>query len=83
MASMESAAIGPTIDLYSKIGDDIMMFLSGEDKAFYQKDVGPYEWQQKDNFKLWNHLGSISGFRGVFVDPVLGITKKEQTRSRR
>ena len=83
MASMESAAVGPTIDLYGKIFDDLIMYLNDEDKAFYQRDVGPYFWQEKDNLKLWNHIGSIYGFRGVFIDPVLGIQKKEQTRTRR
>lgn len=81
--SMEPASVAPTVDLYGKIFDDITNYLTGNDKAYYQRSVGPYTWQQKEELKLWNHLGSIGGFRGQFVSPVTAISKKEQARARR
>jgi hypothetical protein len=82
MASMESAAVGPTVDLYQKIFGDIDFAVTGDDRAFYQHGVGPYEWQQEQNRKLWNHIGTIFGMRGTFVEPIEGI-KKEAIRARR
>lgn len=83
MASIEPASIGPTIDLYSKIFDDVINYTNDNERAYYQRSVGPYMWQQKDELKLWNHIGSIYGLRGQFVSPVTAISKKEQARARR
>ena len=70
-------ATGPTIKLYGKIFQDIIYWATDNEKAYYKQDVGPYSWQEKGEFKLWNHLGSIFGLKGKNYDPIWAIRKAE------
>lgn len=68
---------GPTIDVYGKIIEDLWNMSTGNEKAVYKREVGPYPWQQEDNYKLWNHLGSIFGIKGKTKSPIVAIKKAE------
>lgn len=58
-------ALDNTVVLYGKIGDDLYNISTGnENQARYSQDVGPYKWQKKGEYKLWNHLGSLYGIKG-------------------
>ena len=70
-------ATGPTIKLYGKILQDMIYWSTGNDKAYYKQDVGPYSWQEDGDFKFWNHLGSIFGLKGKNYDPIWAIKKAE------
>lgn len=68
---------GPTIDLYFKIFADLTNMLTGNNKAVYQQEVGPYSWQDEGSYKLWNHLGGIFGLSGKTASPYWAIKKNE------
>jgi hypothetical protein len=70
-------AMGPTLELYLKITKDMYYILTGNDKAVYQQEVGPYEWQDEGHYKLWNHVGSIFGLSGKNLSPYWAIKKNE------
>jgi hypothetical protein len=72
-----SIVTGPTLDLYSKLLMDIVYRITGSDKAFYKREVGPYSWQQEDSWKFWNHLGSVFGWKGKTPAPIWAIKKAE------
>ena len=60
-----------------KILHDFMYMATGSEKARYKQDVGPYSWQEKDNYKLWNHLASVFGIKGKNISPIWAIKKAE------
>jgi hypothetical protein len=68
---------GPTIDIYGKIIEDLWNMSTGNEKAVYKREVGPYSWQQEDSYKLWNHLGGIFGVKGKTKSPIVAIKKAE------
>ena len=70
-------AMGPTLELYLKIVKDMYYIVTGNDKAVYQQEVGPYEWQEEGHYKLWNHIGSIFGVSGKNASPYWAIKKNE------
>ena len=39
--------VGPTLDLYLKIFQDLAYMMTGNDKAIYKQEVGPYSWQKQ------------------------------------
>jgi hypothetical protein len=68
---------GPTLELYMKILHDFYYMATGSERALYKQDVGPYAWQEKGSYKLWNHLASIFGLKGKNVSPIWAIKKAE------
>jgi hypothetical protein len=68
---------GPTIGLYTKILTDMLYMLTGDEKAVYRGDAGPYPWQEEGSYKLWNHLLSIYGIKGKNYDPIAAIKSAE------
>ena len=73
---------GPTLDLYSKIMIDLWYMITGDEKGIYKSDVGPYDWQQKDedgtyDYKLWNDLSGLFGIKGKNYAPIWAIRKNE------
>lgn len=71
---LKSFAYGPTIEVYVKAVTDAQRMMSGDQRAYYQQDVGPYKWQKEGSAKIWNHLGKMFGLAGTQADPVL-LTK--------
>jgi hypothetical protein len=45
------------------------MIVTGNDKALYKQEVGPYSWQKEGSYKIWNHIGQIFGLSGKNVIP--------------
>jgi LysM repeat protein len=72
-----SIVTGPTIKLYSKILMDVLYMATGDERAAYKQDAGPYSWQEEGNYKLWNHLMSLFGIKGKNYDPVFAIKTAE------
>jgi hypothetical protein len=76
-------ATGPTVDLYLKMLNDFMYIVTGNQKAVYKSDVGPYQWQKEGKYKLWHHFFSIFGLKGKNVDPIKAIKDQESFRNLR
>jgi hypothetical protein len=70
-------ATGPTVQLYAKILYDLGRMATGDDKARYKADVGPYPWQKEGNYKLWHHAFSLFGVKGKTYVPAHAIRLAE------
>jgi len=70
MIDIKSIAFGPTVDLYKSIGSDLVNYSAGKDQAYYERRLGPYEWQQEGSFKLWSHIAKMYGFNASNISPV-------------
>ena len=68
---------GPTLDLYAKLITDLFYIVTGSDKAYYKRAVGPYAWQDEGKYKLWNHFFSLFGIKGKNWSPEWAIKKAE------
>jgi hypothetical protein len=66
-----------TLDLYIKIMKDIYNISTDNPDAIYSQDVGPYEWQKQNRYKLWNHIGTAYGVKGKNKDAMWAIKKFE------
>lgn len=51
--------------------------LAGNEKAFYQKDSGPYPWQKKGGSKAFTDAARIFGFTGSTLDPEKAMKNTE------
>ena len=70
MVDIKSIAFGPTLDLYKSIGSDLVNRAAGKDQAFYERRLGPYEWQQEGSYKVWSHIAKMYGFNASNISPV-------------
>lgn len=73
--SQGGALFGPTVESLGNVAYDI--FMLGNERGYYQADVGPYDWQQEGGMKLINHTLRPFGITGTFTDPIYGIKKWE------
>ena len=80
--NISSIALGPTIKTYGTILQDIFYGLSGSKKARYQREVGPYPWQEKEDLKLWNHSARVFGFTGGDWEPAVGLQSFSTTENK-
>ena len=70
-------ATSNTVAVYLKIMGNLWdMSLSNPD-AVYSQDVGPYSWQKKGKYKLWNNIGTMYGVKGKNKDALWAIKKYE------
>lgn len=69
MITLQSASIKPTIGQYLNVAENMWNLISGDDKAYYKRDVGPYRWQEKGDAKLASDFLKIFGLNGYSVDP--------------
>ena len=77
--SSTSIAFGPTITSGAKLITDISehAFSNDDEKLYYTRDMGPYDWQKEGEAKVWTHLGNMVGLSGTQVDPVKGLQSWE------
>lgn len=68
-----SVVTGPTFGAYASIINDVVQLAGDDDRAFYGRDMGPFEFQQKGQAKVLNHLSKLVGVKGTTVDPTEGI----------
>jgi hypothetical protein len=73
MLDLKSVVWGPTTDSMTQIMEDIKKTVQNDPRAYYTRDIGPYEWQQKGSNKTANHLAKMFGFTGTSLDPALAI----------
>ena len=82
LLDLKSVAFGPTVDTYTQIFDDTWKIVTGDPKASYTRDVGPYEWQQKGSSKVYNRIAKSIGLTGTSLDPALAIQNFQSALAR-
>lgn len=85
LLDLKSVAFGPTTDSYITILDDLKYTITGDERAAYSRDVGPYSWQKKGGSKWINHTAKMFGITGTSVDPALAVENFQayQAKARR
>ena len=68
LATSTTTAFGNTIMLYAKIMEDVGKHLTGNEKAYYSKNVGDIWWKQKGQPKIIGHLLKTIGITGGTAD---------------
>ncbi len=71
-----------TVVLYVQIMSDVLNFVTFSDAARYEKDTGPYWWQQEGELKLWKRLFGVIGFTGGTGDPATVLKNFQASSSR-
>jgi hypothetical protein len=69
MLTSTSTAFGNTILLYAQILQDFLNIATFNGASRYQRDAGPYAWEEKDDLKIIDHLLKTIGFTGSSGDP--------------
>lgn len=68
-----SIATETTLGAYADIIQGTLQLAGDDDRAFYGRDMGPFEWQQKENAKILNQTAKLVGVKGTTVDPTEGV----------
>ncbi len=68
LVTSTTTAFSNTIGLYAKIMEDIFKHVTGNEKAYYQKDQGDLWFKQKGQPKIIGHLGRTIGITGGTAD---------------
>jgi len=79
----KSVMMGPTITSYVNMIQDLTNAATGNDAAYYKKEVGPYKWQKDESFKFWNHFNKMYGVTGTSMDPVIAMRNYQSIQSRK
>ena len=82
MLTSTSSVFANTLLLYGEIGANILNSLTGEDAAKYQRDAGPYPWEEEGDYKLINNILKTIGFTGSTGDPETGIKNLKNSSSK-
>lgn len=53
--------------------DDVKKMVTGDPKAYYSRNVGPYDWQQKGGSKFMTHFAKTFGLTGSSLDGALAV----------
>jgi hypothetical protein len=81
--NFKSIAVGPTLDAYTDILEDLLYMATGDDSARYARDAGPYRWQSEGEYKIWNRMARVFGLTGSSVDPVRSIRNLRSIQTRK
>lgn len=73
LVDLKSVVFGPTTDSFLTLVTDSKQWVTGDPKAYYTRDMGPYTWQEKGDLKFYNHLLKMVGLTGRTVDPAMAI----------
>ena len=82
MLTSTSASWYNTVVLYVQIMGDVLNFITFDDAARYEKDQGPYWWQQEGALKIWKRLFGVVGFTGGTGDPETVLKNFQNSSSR-
>jgi len=82
MLTSTSSVFANTLLLYGEIAANIFNGLTGEDAAKYQRDAGPYPWEEEGDYKLINNILKTIGFTGSTGDPETGIKNLANSSSK-
>jgi hypothetical protein len=65
--------LGPIVDRYKRLGQDGLHLLTNDNRAYYKRDVGPYDWQKEGSAKVWADVAYLFGLSGSQVDPIKSV----------
>ncbi|MEX0594978.1 MAG: LysM domain-containing protein [Candidatus Paceibacterota bacterium] len=82
MLTSTSTAFGNTFLLYMQIFGDFLNMATFNDAAKFQRDAGPYSWEEKDDYKIIDHIMKAFGFTGSTGDPETSIKNLRNSSSR-
>lgn len=82
LLDIKSVAFGPTTDSYVQLWNDFKGILTGDPRAYYTRDVGPYEWQDQESSKFANHFMKMFGLTGSAIDPAMAIQNFQSYQSK-
>ena len=82
MLSSTSSVFANTILLYLEILANIGGAAAGSSSAVYQRDAGPYWWEQEGEYKLINNIFKTVGFTGGTGDPETAIKNLKNSSSK-
>ena len=82
MLSSTSSVFANTILLYGEILANIGGAAAGSSSAVYQRDAGPYWWEQEGEYKLINNIFKTVGFTGGTGDPETAIKNLKNSSSK-
>lgn len=77
-----TTAFGNTILLYLEILSDLFNLVTFNDLSVYKKEAGPYSWEEKDDYKIVNHIFRTFGFTGSSGDPETIVKNLRNSASR-
>jgi hypothetical protein len=77
-----TTAFGNTLLLYLEILSDVFNLVTFNDLSVYKKEAGPYSWEEKDDYKIVNHLMRTFGFTGSSGDPETMVKNLRNSSSR-
>jgi hypothetical protein len=83
MLDLKSVAFGPTVNQYINVTNDLLSLASGDERAYYKRDAGPYVWQQEGNAKLKNRIMKMLALSGTSTDPAMGIKNLQSVIGRK
>lgn len=83
LMSVKSISTGPTLEVYSKMLGSLVDIVSDSPSAKYRKTVGPYPWQEKDAYKIWNYTFKSFGVTGSNISPQQALMNLEGFKTRR
>jgi len=76
----KSVAMSPTVNMWMTMVNDISQLL--DDKGYYQREVGPYDWQDEGGSKFINHMMKSIGVTGSTTSPVMAIKNFQGAKNR-
>ena len=81
VVDLKSLAFGPTTDTYQQLGTDMYDIIDGNDRQFYKRRVGAYEWQDQGGRKVWAHIAKMFGLNASNIDPAQSITNFQKAKN--
>jgi len=76
----KSVAMSPTVNMWLTMINDVSQLL--DDKGYYQREVGPYTWQDEGGSKFINHMMKSIGVTGSTTSPVMAIKNFQGAKNR-
>ena len=77
-----TTSFGNTLLLYLEILSDVLNLVTFNDLSVYKKEAGPYSWEEKDDYKIVNHLLRTVGVTGSTGDPETIVKNLRNSASR-
>lgn len=79
---VKSLVFGPTLKNYATMAQDLGYLATGDDKAYYKRDIGSYDWQKADEAKIFSHIAKSFGLSGGTIDAAVAMKNFESIQNR-
>lgn len=79
---IKSLVMGPTIKSLFNVSQDLGYMVTGDERAYYKRNVGSYSFQDEDSLKLWSHMAKMVGLTGGTIDPAVAMKNYQNAQNR-